>query len=116
MITDLERRLIALGAALEVPPAPEVAAAAVARLPERRPRRARALRPLAIVLAASLLLAGAAMAVPSTRHEILRVLGLRGVRVERVPRLPPVPAGAGARLGLGQPIPLAQARHAAAAP
>jgi hypothetical protein len=51
------------------------------------------------------------MAVPSTRHAILHALGLRGVSIERVPRLPPLPAGA--RLGLGERIPLNRARHAA---
>jgi hypothetical protein len=55
------------------------------------------------------------MAVPSTRHAILRVLGLRGVQIEHVAHLPPAPAGAGTatRLGLGQPIPLDRARRAA---
>jgi hypothetical protein len=51
------------------------------------------------------------MAVPPTRHAILRILGLRGVMIERVSRLPPLPARTG--LGLGQRIPLARARHAA---
>ncbi len=59
------------------------------------------------------MLAAAAMAVPVTRHAILRVLGLRGVRIERVNHLPPLPPGAGARLGLGTPIRLARAGHAA---
>ncbi|MDQ6731537.1 MAG: hypothetical protein M3022_14925 [Actinomycetota bacterium] len=65
------------------------------------------------MLAATLVLAGTAMAVPGTRHAILRVLGLGGVRIEHVPRLPPPPAGTGTRLGLAQRIPLARARHAA---
>lgn len=116
MRRDLEQRLFALGLALDVPPAPDdIVPATVARLPARRPARTRrALRPLAIAVAALLLLAGAAMAVPTTRHEILHVLGLRGVEIERVPRLPPVSRSPGARLGLGQRIPLSQARHAAA--
>ncbi|HEY1521149.1 MAG TPA: sigma factor [Solirubrobacteraceae bacterium] len=37
-----------------------------------------------LALVALLPLAGAAMALPTTRHEILRVLGLRGVTIERV--------------------------------
>jgi hypothetical protein len=116
MSPDLEQRLLALGRALDIPPTPDdMVSATIARLPARRPIRARrAFRPLAIALAALLLLAGAAMAVPTTRHEILRVLGLRGVAIERVPRLLPVPSGPGTRLGLGQRIPLSQARHAAA--
>jgi hypothetical protein len=112
---DLERRLFALGLALDVPPTPDdMVPATIARLPARRPvRTRRAFRPLALALAVLLLVAGAAMAVPTTRHEILHVLGLRGVTIERVPRLPPVPPRPGASLGLGRRIPLAQARHAA---
>ena len=115
MSPDLEQRLIALGTALDVPsPSADLVSATVARLPTHAPNRSRrVLRPLAIALAAFLLLAGAAMAIPSTRHQILRVLGLRGVAIERVPRLPAVTPGPGARLGLGQRIPLSQARHAA---
>jgi hypothetical protein len=113
MTGELEQRLAALGAALEVPPSPDLVPAVLARLPAR-PRRARpGRRTLAVAFVALLLLAGAAMAAPPTRHAILRVLGLRGVRIERVPHLPPLPAGPGARLGLGRHIPLARARHAA---
>jgi hypothetical protein len=111
MIGELEQRLVALGAALELPPAPDVVPAVLARLPERGRRRHPARRPLAVALAAAVLLAGGAMAVSPTRHAILRILGLRGVRIERVPRLPPVPTTN--RLGLGQRIPLARARDAA---
>jgi hypothetical protein len=111
---ELERQLRALGAALELPPAPDAVPAVLARLPRRRGSWARPTRrALAIALAALLLLAGAAMAVPSTRDAILRVLGLRGVRIERVTRLPSPPPDAGARLGLGAPISLGRARHAA---
>jgi hypothetical protein len=113
MTSDLEQRLVALGLALDSPAAPDVVPAVIARLPERRRRRHRAHRALAVALATLLLLAGAAMAVPSTRHAVLRVLGLRGVSIERVRRLPPLPAGAIARLGLGERISLARARHAA---
>jgi hypothetical protein len=112
MTGELEQRLVALGRALDLPPAPDVVPAVLPRLPERRTWRARpARRTLALALAAALLLAGGAMAIPSTRHAILRVLGLRGVSIERVLRLPPLPAGA--RLGLGERIPLDRARHAA---
>lgn len=112
---ELEQRLTALGAALEFPPAPDVVPAVLPRLPRRPRRRLPARRTLSVALAATLLLAGAAMAVPPTRDAILQVLGLRGVKIERVPRLPPVPAGTrtGLRLGLGRPIPLDSARHAA---
>jgi hypothetical protein len=116
MTGDLDQRLAALGATLEVPPAPDLVPAVLARLPTRPRRRRPARRTLAVAFAAVLLLAGAAMAAPPTRNAILRVLGLRGVRIERVPHLPAVPApppGASARFGLGRRIPLARARHAA---
>jgi hypothetical protein len=114
MTDNLEQRLTALATALDVPSAPDLVPAVLARLPERRARHIRfARRSLALALAAVLLLAGAAMAVPSTRHTILRVLGLRGVSIERVPSLPPLPQGRGAALGLGKRIPLDRARRAA---
>jgi hypothetical protein len=111
MTSDLERRLVGLGASLELPPAADVVPTVLARLPARPRRRLRGRRTLAVVLAATLLLAGGAMAVAPTRNAILRLLGLRGVRIERVPQLPPVPGRT--RLRLGQRIPLARARHAA---
>jgi hypothetical protein len=112
---ELGQRLASLGAALEVPPAPDIVPAVLARLPARPRRRLPGRRTLAVAFAALLVLAGAAMAAPATRDAILRVLGLRGVRIERVPHLPPLPpvSSPGARLGLGQRIPLARARHAA---
>jgi hypothetical protein len=113
MSQNLEQRLVALGATLELPPAPDVVPAVLARLPARRRRRLPARRTLVLALAATLLLAGAAMAVPPTRHDILQILGLRGVRIERVRKLPPAVASTGRRLALGQPIPVARARHAA---
>jgi hypothetical protein len=112
MTGELEQQLQTLGAALELPPAPDLVPAVLARLPHRRRRRP-ARRTLAIALAAVLLLAGGAMAAPPTRHAILQVLGLRGVVIERVPHPPQLPPGAPARLGLGQRIPLTRARHAA---
>jgi hypothetical protein len=114
MTDNLEKRLAALGTALDHPPAPDLVPAVLARLPQRRARRTGlARRSLALALAAVLVLAGAAMAVPSTRHTILRVLGLRGVRIERVPALPSLPQGPGAALGLGKRITPSQARRAA---
>jgi hypothetical protein len=117
MSGELEQRLLALGAALDVPTAPDAVPAVLAGLPARRRRHRRpARRVLAVAFAAMLLLVGAAMAVPTSRNAILRVIGLRGVSIERVPRLPPLPpsgARTGITLGLGRPISLARARHAA---
>lgn len=110
-MNELEQRLVALGDALDFPPAPDLAPAVLARLPARsRPRRVPR-RALAVALASALLLAAGALAAPPTRSVILRILGLRGVVIERVPRLPTVPVGR--RLGLGEPIALHRARHAA---
>ncbi len=117
MSSKLEQRLQALGAALDVPLAPDTVPAVLAGLPARRRRRHRrpARRVIAVTFAAMLLLVGAAMAVPPSRDAILRVIGLRGVSIKRVPRLAPLPAGekTGARLRLGQPIPVASAGRAA---
>lgn len=72
MTDDLERRLVALGGGLDVPkPPPDVPA----RLPERRRRLLRpARRTVALGVAGALALGGTAMAVPPSRHEILRAL------------------------------------------
>jgi len=108
---QLEQRLHALGAALDVPVAPDVASTVVGRLPDRRRGPARpGLRTFVLALGVGLALAGTATAVRPTRDAILDVLGLRGVRIERVTSLP---ASAGPRLGLGTRIPLAAARHVA---
>jgi hypothetical protein len=114
-VTELEQRLTALGAALEVPPTPDLVPGVLARLPARTRRRRPARRTLAVALAGLLLVAGGAMAAAPTRHLILRVLGLRGVQIERVPHLPTHPAPApptALRLGLGHRVTLAAARHA----
>ncbi len=118
-MTELEQKLTALGTALEVPPAPDLVPGVLARLPARAGRRRALRRParrsLAVALAATLLVAGGAMAAAPTRHLILRILGLRGVRIERVPRLPTPPQpppGTGLRLGLGHRIPPSGVRHA----
>jgi hypothetical protein len=117
MIGELEQRLVALGAELEVPSAPDLVPAVLARLPGRQHRARPRRRVLVAVLAGTLLLAGLAMAAPPTRHAILRILGLQGVSIERVPQLPRLPAGrgprSGLRLGLGERISLVRARHAA---
>jgi hypothetical protein len=119
MTVRLEDRLADLAAALEVPPAPDVVPAVMARLAERpppapwRPRPTRPpVRALAVALLATVVLAGTAFAVPATREAILRVLGLGGVRIVRVHRLPPVPRHVRPLLP-GTRISPARARHAA---
>jgi hypothetical protein len=114
MSDPLEQRLAALAGTLDIPPAPDLVATTLARLPQRRAARPRRIRrSAAVAIAVTLALAGAAFAVPPVRHAILSVLGLRGVRIEHVPRLPRGLSGAGARSGLGRRIPLDRVRHAA---
>jgi hypothetical protein len=99
-----EQMLRAAAADLDWPSTPELAAAVIGRIEphaaQRRRRSLRIARPLAIALAALLLLAATAAAIPGIRDPVLDWLGLRSVRVERVPR--PLPAVPGAQLGLGQ--------------
>jgi hypothetical protein len=114
MSADLEQQLRDLSAHIEVPPAPDVVPAVLARLPQRHSHRGRpARRTLVVAIAVVLACAGAAIAVPQTRHAVLRALGLRGVSIERVPRLRPVPVRPRSRLDLGRPISPGRARHAA---
>jgi len=97
----LELELLDLGRRLDLPPAPNLAAAVHARLAPAPRRRVRALVLAFLLLALAL---GAAMAVPPARSAILDFLGLRGVRIERVEELPPVPPApaAGSGLDLGE--------------
>src|SRR5699024_9443357 len=75
MSSKLEQRLLALGAALDVPPAPDTVPAVLAGLPaRRRGHRRPAGRVLAVAIAAMLLVVGVAMAVPPSRDAILRVI------------------------------------------
>jgi hypothetical protein len=79
---------------------------------ERGRRRLAIRRPLAIALAALLLMAATAAAIPGIREPVLDWLGLRSVRIERVPRPLPQPKPApGADLDLGTHVTLAAARR-----
>jgi len=115
-VSELERRLGAIGGELAYPPTPDIAATVSERV--RAPRRLPARRTLAIALALLLLSAATAFAAaPAFRHSVLDFLGLRSVQVERVPRLPKLPPGAaGGDLGLGPHTTLAAARARAGFP
>jgi hypothetical protein len=123
-MSELERRLTQLGRELDWPPTPDLAGAVSARLreaPEPAPerdtrggaRRRRPLpigRPLAIALAALLVLAGGVFAaVPSVRDSVLEFFGLQGATVERREQLPPAPEPR--PLALGERTTLAAARE-----
>ena len=115
-MNELEQHLTDLGAALEIPDAPDLVAAVRERLPSRPARRGRRRRrrvrrrSVALGIALAVLLAGTAAAIPSVRHAVERVFGINGAVVERVPTLPKAAAGT---LHLGRPIPVSDARHAA---
>ena len=108
-MNELERRLVALGGELELPPEPDLAAAVAARLEERgrRPFPWRAVALAAAVLAVAI---GAAFAVPQARTTILRWFHLRGVTVERVETLPRAVERSQTE-GLGQPYSLVEAER-----
>lgn len=103
-MTPLEQMLQTTAAEIAWPETPDLAARSYgtqgARPLGARPRRRRIRRPLVIALAALLLLAGSALAIPAVRDW----LGLSTVEVKRVPK--PLPAVPGARVSLGTRVPL----------
>jgi hypothetical protein len=120
---DLEQRLRNLGAELEVPPTPPLAAAVRARMHDAPDPRARRLLPppwwrrriavAAMVATIALLLV---LAIPPARTTVAHWLGLRGVEIVPVQTLPPIPSRSprpspsapGDQLGLGALVPLDQ--------
>jgi hypothetical protein len=130
---DLELALRDLGAHLEFPATPDLAAAVATRLREapaaaaprargplaRLPRRP-AWRRLALAGLAAVLLAAAVLVVsPGTREAVARRLGLRGVEVRLGGQPPPTVTtrpGARLELGLGERVTLGQARRRVAFP
>jgi anti-sigma factor RsiW len=132
---DLDWALSDLGASLEFPPTPDLAAAVTARLGEapatapadRRPRgwlagllRLPGWRRLALAgMAAAVLAAAVLVASPGTREAVARRLGLRGVEV-RIGEPPPPTATTRPSdrldLGLGEQVTLEEARRRVAFP
>ena len=106
-MTELERELRALAAAVELPPSPDLVPAVRARL-AAPPRRAW-LRPAVVVLVALAAAIGIALSVPEARSAILRWLGLGAVRIELVDRLPEVRLTR--ELGVGREVPAEEARR-----
>jgi hypothetical protein len=109
-MTPLEQMLRAAGTEAAWPATPDLAAAVIPRIEGVKPRhtrdhrRFRLRRPLVVALAAFLLLAGSALAIPAVRDW----LGLSSVEIKRVPR--PLPTIRGAKLGLGTRLQLDSAR------
>jgi hypothetical protein len=132
---DLEAALRDLGAHLDLPPTPDLAAAVATRLREapapapgaaRRGWRERLPRPpawrrLALAGLAAVLLAAAVLVVsPGTREAVARRLGLRGIdiRIGGERPSPTVTTRPGERLelGLGERVSLEEARRRVAFP
>jgi hypothetical protein len=105
---ELEHTLRRLGEQVEFPPTPDLASRVQQRLEEAPRRRRLSRRALAVALAVLAVAVGTAFAVPSARSAILEWLGIKGVDIVRVDELPAVAPPAD--LGLGEQVPLAEAR------
>jgi hypothetical protein len=108
-MSELELALTRLGREVEYPETPDLTGAVRRRLAEGQPARSWR-RPLAIALAALVVAAGAAMAVPQARSAILDWLGIGAVTVRHVEGLPEVELATG-ELGVGERVSLEEARE-----
>jgi hypothetical protein len=100
-VTELELELRDLAAHLDVPPAPAISAAVLARVVRRRRRRLTTAFAVGIAVAAL----AVALAVPGSRASLLRFFHLRGASVTLIDRLPKLTT----HRSLGDPIALDQA-------
>lgn len=109
-MTGLERDLVTLGRALELPDTPELAPRVRAALQPRHGLVERRRWALAVALALVAALV-AVLAIPDARAALLRVLNIGGERIVRVDELPALePQPAGIDLALGEQVTLEQAR------
>jgi hypothetical protein len=108
-MSELELALTRLGRELDYPETPNLAGAVRHRLAEGGGARSWR-RPLVIALAAVIVAAGAVMAVPQARSEILDWLGIGAVTIRQVEGLPEVELATG-DLGVGEHVSLAEARE-----
>jgi hypothetical protein len=113
-MTELEARLHALGAELELPATPDLARALAGRLGEPQPRpRPRWLVRSAVALAVLVAAAAATLAFsPGARSAVLEWLGLRGAVVSVVVDLPPLTPAQSLEF-LGEEVDLAEAERRA---
>ena len=115
-MTELERSLTTLGQALEVPEAPDLVPAVLARIESRpAPKALPARRKWVLVVGVALLAALAAtLAIPDARSALFRVLHIGGERIELVDELPRVSVAPDLELGLGERVTLEAARRRSA--
>jgi hypothetical protein len=114
-MSELEQRLVALGRALDVPAAADLAPRVLARIPAERgaPRRQRLVLALAVLAIAALV---ATLAIPDARSALLRFFRIGGERIELVDELPavaPNPPELELGLTLGVRVSLGEARRRA---
>lgn len=114
-MSELERALVALGAELDVPEAPDLAPRVLGALarPKLRRTRGRLVLAFAVVLLAALV---AALAIPDARSALLRFLHIGSERIEFVDELPPLnayPSDFDLELALGERVSLGEARRRA---
>ncbi len=111
----LERALAELGRELEVPPAPDLVPAVLARIEPQRAARPRPPRRWVLVVAVTVLAALiATLAIPDARSALLRILRIGGEQIELVDALPAItPAQAERDLEptLGTPVTIEEARR-----
>ena len=115
-MTQIEDALGRIRHELDVPPAPDLGSAVLARLEAQRTSQVRPRWAVAFALVALAALA-ATLAIPDARSALLRVLHIGGERIEHVDELPAVsvdPAGLDLELVLGARVTLEQARQKAA--
>lgn len=113
-MNGLEHALAELGRELEVPPAPDLVPAVLARIEPRRAPRPRPRRWVVVVAAAVLAALVATLAIPDARSALFRVLRIGGEQIELVDALPEVtPAQAEPDLEptLGTRVTIEQARR-----
>ena len=112
-MTELERALVALGRDVEVPAAPDLTPAVLARLeprPTPRPRR----RWAVVVAFAALATLTATLAIPEARSALLRILHIGAERIELVDELPEVTVQHDLEFVLGERVTPEEARRRAA--
>jgi hypothetical protein len=112
-VNGLEHALAELGRELEVPPAPDLVPAVLARIEPRRAARPRPRRWVLVVAVTVLAALVATLAIPDARSALFRILRIGGEQIVLVDALPEVTGQAGLALEatLGMRVTIEQARR-----